>query len=57
MTSNREPYAEAGVIPLLIEKNANLVYEIAADVRFGHELGNRKILNHEVSTHERFGDS
>jgi hypothetical protein len=22
------------------EKNANLVYEIAADVRFGHELAN-----------------
>jgi hypothetical protein len=41
----------------LIEKNANLVYQVAADVRFGHELGNRKILDHEVATHERFGDS
>jgi hypothetical protein len=32
------------------EKNTNLVYEVVADVRFGHELANRKI-DHEVVTH------
>jgi hypothetical protein len=26
----------------LIEKNANLVYKVAADMRFGHELANHE---------------
>jgi hypothetical protein len=28
---------------ILIEKNANLVYEVVANVRFGHELANREL--------------
>jgi hypothetical protein len=28
---------------MIIEKKANLVYEVALDVRFGHELANREL--------------
>jgi hypothetical protein len=39
------------------EENTSLVYEVVADVRFGHALTNRKNLDHEVAVRVRFGHS
>jgi hypothetical protein len=42
-------FKNSEIVILHLEKNANLVYEVAADVRFGYELANH--------THESFGHS
>jgi hypothetical protein len=41
----------------MIEKTLIFVYEVASDVRFGHELGNREFLDNKNATRERFGHS